>query len=200
MPSFLKQYYDTEGPFGIPMQDRQAKELDAVLDGLPRQYEPQKIVITKGQPELFPGERADISWISEESMDRQGDIVLASGMDDSHFRLNPIVTMNHAYWLPPVGKSLWRKRITEGSLKGIKAKTQYHSRPENWQADADWPPDVAFTLVQNGLLCGKSVGFLPTKTRRPISEEIKQDPAFSQVRYIIEKWLLLEYACWSGPH
>src|SRR5262249_8628850 len=72
---------------------------------------------------------------------------------------------------------------------------QYHQRPDAWPADCDWPPDVAFTLVQTGLLCGKSVGFLPTKARRPTEEEIARDPAMADVRFIIEKWILLEYAC-----
>ena len=194
---FLKQYYDTEGPFGLPMRDQQARQLEALLRQLPREklFEPHKALIEKAPSELLWGERADISWISEESIDRQGDIVLAAGMDDSHFRLNPLVTMNHAYWLPPVGTSLWRQHAADGPLRGIKAKTHYHPRPESWPADADWPADTAFTLVQAGLLRGKSVGFLPVKIRRPGQEEIAQNPELSRVRFIIEKWILLEYAC-----
>jgi hypothetical protein len=127
--------------------------------------------------------------------DRQGEIVLAAGMDDSHFKLNPIVTMQHAYWMPPVGRSLWRRRVRDGELAGIKAKTQYPARPDAWPPNSPWPPDVAFTLVQSGLLRGKSVGFLPTKARRPTDEEIERDPAMGKVRFVIEKWILLEYAC-----
>ena len=197
MSNFLKPYYDTEGPFGLPMRDQQAKQLDTLLRQLPDEepYHPQKVTIIKDIAELIPGERADISWISEESTDRQGDIVLSSGMDDSHFRLNPLVTMNHAYYLPPVGKSLWRQRVIEGELRGIKAKTHYHPRPDTWPTDSDWPPDIAFSLVQSGLLRGKSVGFLPTKVRRPTAEEIDRNPEYDRVRFIIEKWILLEYAC-----
>lgn len=197
MPDFLKHYYDTEGPFGLPMKDRQAQSLDAIVRALPREspYEPQLVLSTKGASELLAGERADVSWISEESVDRQGDIVVAAGMDDSHFQLNPLVTMQHAYWMPPVGRSLWRKRVKDGPFVGIKAKTQYPGRPASWPADADWPPDTAFTLVQNGLLRGKSVGFLPTKARRPSEEEITEEPSMARVRFIIEKWILLEYAC-----
>ena len=55
--------------------------------------------------------------------------------------------------------------------------------------------DVAFTLVQAGLLRGKSIGFLPLQARRPTEAEIANQPALGQVRFIIEKWLLLEYAC-----
>jgi hypothetical protein len=195
--NFLKQYYDTEGPFGLPMRDQQARQLEALLRQLPREkfFEPHKALIEKAPSELLWGERSDISWISEESIDRQGDIVLAAGMDDSHFRLNPLVTMNHAYWLPPVGTSLWRQQAADGPLRGIKAKTHYHPRPEAWPADADWPADTAFTLVQAGLLRGKSVGFLPVKIRRPGQEEIAQNPELSRVRFIIEKWILLEYSC-----
>jgi len=32
-------------------------------------------------------------------------------MDDSQFALNPIVTLNHDYSMPPVGRSLWRKFV-----------------------------------------------------------------------------------------
>jgi hypothetical protein len=197
MTTYLKTYYDTEGPFGLPMRDRQARALDDLLRTLPREapYEPQTAVVAKGPAELLPGERADVSWISEESVDRQGDIVLAAGMDDAHFRLNPLVTMQHAYWMPPVGRSAWRRRTSDGGLRGVKAKTVYTPRPEAWPAGADWPPDVAFTLVQSGLLRGKSVGFLPTKARRPTDEEIERDPALGKVRFVVEKWLLLEYAC-----
>jgi hypothetical protein len=103
--------------------------------------------------------------------------------------------MNHAYWQPPVGTSLWRRQASDGPLRGIKAKTHYQPRPESWPADADWPADLAFSLVQAGLLRGKSVGFLPVKIRRPAQEEIAQSPALAKVRFIIEKWMLLEYAC-----
>src|SRR5262245_7562164 len=197
MPEFVKTCYDTEGPFGIPMRDRQAQALDALLQTLPREepYELRKQLVAEAPSELLSGERADVSWISEESIDRHGEIVLAAGMDDSHFKLNPIVTMQHAYWLPPVGRSLWRRRVRDGERRGIKAKTQYPQRPESWPSSSDWPPDVAFTLVQHGLLCGKSVGFLPTKARRPTEEEIAADPTLARVRFIIEKWILLEYAC-----
>jgi hypothetical protein len=196
MANFLKTYFDTEGPFGIPMRDRQAQALDALVRELPagEPYEPRTTVIEKAPAELLPGERADVSWISEESVDREGDVLLAAGMDDAHFKLNPIVTMNHAYWLPPVGRSLWRRRVKDGPLNGIKAKTQYPPRPDSWPVQSDWPADIAFTLVQHGLLRGKSVGFLPTRARKPTAEEVDHNPDLARVRWIYEKWLLLEYA------
>jgi len=91
-----------------------------------------------------------VSWITTEDVDRDKEVVLSKGMDDSHFKLNPIVTLQHCYQMPPVGKSVWRKKATDGNMRGIKAKTQYLKKPDSLPQDSDWPPDVSFTLVQSG--------------------------------------------------
>jgi hypothetical protein len=125
-------------------------------------------------------------------------VVLARGMDDGHFALNPIVTLQHAYALPPAGRSLWRRRLKEGELRGIKAKTHYPPRPDAWPAD-DWVPDYAYELVRVGLLRGKSIGLLPLKVRTPTAEEARDRPGWDRVHLVIEEWLLLEYACCFLP-
>ena len=130
--------------------------------------------------------------------DRLGDIVLAAGMDDSHFQLNPIVTLNHAYDQPPVGKSLWRRKVREGTLRGVKAKTHYPPRPEAWTG-AEWLPDFAYEMVKADLLRGKSIGFFPLKVRTPTTDEIANHVQLANVRFIIEEWLLAEYACCYLP-
>jgi hypothetical protein len=197
--SLLKSYFDTEGPFGLPMKDKQAKSLEARLKDLPKDdaYSLRRLSLARGLTELSQEGRCDVSWITEESPDRLGDIVLSRGMDDSHFQLNPIVTLNHQYDQAPVGRSLWRKRVKEGALVGIKAKTHYPPRPENWAGD--WRPDMALELVKAGLLGGKSIGFIPLKMRAPSAEEMQRQPGLQKVRYIIEEWLLAEYACCFLP-
>jgi hypothetical protein len=136
--SHLAQHYGpAAGPLGFPMTDRAARTLDALLKSLPKgkEYEYRHLVSTRAPTELNPGERSDVSWISTESVDRTGEVVLARGMNDSQFQANPLVTLGHAYWLPPVGKSLWRKRARDGSLVGVKAKTQYPARRlARWRA------------------------------------------------------------------
>jgi hypothetical protein len=197
MSNFLKTHYgNTEGPLGFPLTDKQAFALEAVLKALPREdaFRYRKLVVGKGPTELLTGERSDVSWITTEDPDRVGDVVLARGMNDSQFRQNPIVTLNHAYFLPPVGKSLWRKYATDGAVKGIKAKTQYPGRPSDWPAQKDWPADLAFALVQADLLRGKSIGFLPTKVHTPNSDELEQN-GWEKVGVVIDEWILLEYAC-----
>jgi hypothetical protein len=197
----LKSYYGSaEGPLGFPMQDRQAFALETILQALPREdaYRYRKVVLAQGPSETLSGERSDVSWISTEDPDRQGEVVLARGMNDSQFKLNPIVTMQHAYWMPPVGKSLWRKVVRDGERRGVKAKTQYPRRPGDWEEAKSWPPDVAFALVQADLLRGKSIGFLPTKVHAPDKRE-RAGFGGSKVDLVIDEWLLLEYACTFLP-
>jgi hypothetical protein len=201
MPDVLKTLYGTtEGPLGFPMSDRAARDLDAVLRSLPKTagYEYRHLVVTRGPTELHPGERSDVSWISTESVDRAGEVVRARGFDDRHFRTNPVVTWQHAYHLPPVGKSLWRKRVHDGPLAGIKAKTHYPPRPDGWSPGEPWPPDQAFALISAGLLNGKSIGFLPTKVHAPDEQEAKRN-GWDNVTLVIDEWLLLEYACCFLP-
>jgi hypothetical protein len=191
-----RHYGPAIGPLGFPQTDRAARAVDALLKTLPKapEYDYRHAVVTKAPTELNPGERSDVSWISTESVDRTSEVVIARGMNDSQFQANPLVTLGHAYWLPPVAKSLWRRRVKDGGLVGVKAKTQYPPRPESWPAGDAWPPDKVFALVQAGLLQGKSIGFLPTKVHVPEDAE-RQKNCWGDVSLVIDEWLLLEYAC-----
>jgi hypothetical protein len=198
MPEFLTTHYGSvEGPLGFPMSDPAAQTLDSLLKSLPHtpEHEYRHLVTTKAPTEINPGERSDVSWISSESPDRTGEVVIAKGMNDAQFAANPIVTLGHAYNLPPVGKSLWRKRVRDGQRIGIKAKTVYPPRPEAWPEQDTWPPDQVFALIQAGLLQGKSIGFLPTKVHVPDSKEVQKNGWSESVGLVIDEWLLLEYAC-----
>lgn len=198
MPDILTTHYGTtEGPLGFPMPDRTAQALDSLMKTLPRtpEYEYRHLVTTKAPTEINPGERSDVSWISSESPDRTREVVIAKGMNDGQFAANPIVTLGHAYYLPPVGKSQWRKRVRDGQRVGIKAKTLYPPRPGSWPEQDAWPPDQVFALIQAGLLQGKSIGFLPTKAHAPDTKEVHKNGWGEDVGLVIDEWLLLEYAC-----
>jgi hypothetical protein len=158
----------------------------------------KKLIVAKAQSEVLPGERSDVSWISTEEPDRMREVVLSAGLNDTQFKLNPIVTMNHNYYVPPVGRSLWRKKAKDGEVRGIKAKTQYPTKPSSWPADCEWAPDTAFALVQADMLRGKSIGFLPIKGFAPDAKTIEKN-GWPQVEWVIEEWMLLEYACTFLP-
>lgn len=188
----------TPGPFALPMTTRQAFALEARLKRLPHETEPRRLALAQSTPDPQPEGRCDLSWITAEAPDRQGDLVLASGMDDTHFKLNPIVTLNHDYQRPPVGRSLWRRPGRVNNVNAIQAKTYYPPRPREW-SDGPWLPDLAWELLRAGLLNAKSIGFLPLRVRPPTPAEIKADPMYGRVRAVVEHWLLLEYACCFLP-
>jgi hypothetical protein len=190
-----KTYGSATGPLGFPMLDKQAFALESILKALPAEdRQLRRVTVNKAPSELLDGERADVSWISTEAIDRDNEILIARGMNDTQFRDNPLVTLQHCYHKQPVGRSLWRKRVKDGQTVGIKAKTQYPPRPPDW-ADDCWIPDTVFSLVRAGLMQGKSVGFLRLKSHAPSSHEIAASPELASVSRIIDEWLLLEYAC-----
>jgi hypothetical protein len=174
------------------MKDADAKALDAILQANP-DAELVRLVVQKATTEFSEGERADVAWIQTEAIDHDQEIVLAAGFRDDVFKGNPIVTLNHNYDQPPVGRSTWRKKIKDGARRGVKAKTVYPARPDDW-SDA-WTPDSAWGLVKSSLMVGKSIGFLTVSSRAPTEEEIKRKPDWAGVRRIVEEWILLEYAC-----
>lgn len=190
----------TAGPLGFPVTDDQARALEAILKTHSKDsaFAYRQLVLAKGQSEVLPGERSDVSWISTEEPDRTREVVIASGLNDEQFKLNPIVTMNHCYHVPPVGKSLWRKKAKDGQIRGVKAKTQYPARPTTWPVDTDWAPDIAFALIQADMLRGKSVGFLPIKGFCPDAKTLEKN-GWTKVDWVVEEWMLLEYACTFLP-
>jgi hypothetical protein len=183
------------------MPDPAARSLDATLRRLPaaQRHAYRHLVLGDSPTELNPGERSDVSWISTESVDHAGEVIVARGMEDSLFRLNPLVTLNHDYDQPPVGRSVWRRRVRDGQRVGIKAKTHYPPRPASWPGDSPWLPDQVFALVQAGLLRGKSIGFLPLEVHTPDRAEVARHGWDDSVRLVVDRWLLLEYACVSLP-
>ncbi len=180
-----------------PLPDQRTQDLLASRYGLHRpEWIRRAMAPLHGSlPEAGSPSRVDLSWISTEIVDHQGDVLLATGMDESVFALNPIVTLNHDYSQAPVGRSLWRKMRTHDGIRGIVAATHYPKIPEDHPADRVWMPDVALGLVRSGLAIGKSVGFVVLSERPPLAEERRL--GWAGCRRVIDKWLLLEYAvCW----
>ena len=69
MPAFHKSYGTAEGPLGLPMSDKQARAVDALLAALPAEDKVLVRVATRKAPtELLDGERADVSWVTTEAM------------------------------------------------------------------------------------------------------------------------------------
>ena len=61
--------YGPDGPLGFPLTDKQARNLEAILQKVGKP-DYRKTIFTKAPTELNPGERSDVSWISTETPDR----------------------------------------------------------------------------------------------------------------------------------
>lgn len=181
-----------EGPFGFPMKDSVAKELDKVINSLDfdcKNYGYKRVVKSVEDLSFALDERADISTITTDTLDRDSDVLLPSGIDWSDWqKTGAPVTFAHQWDELPVGKGLWIKRKQHGWL----GKTQYISAPENFKGE--WFPDIVWHFIKEGMLKGKSIGFIPTQMREPTREEIQNRPELKNCRYYITKSRVLEYS------
>ncbi len=178
MPKFLDQYGSATGPFGFPMPEVEARALDKELSESNEDI--RYVKIQKSGFEYFiDGEKADVSTITDDSVDEDMEVVEAKSINWDIFRKNPLVTFNHDYSTPPVGKSLWQKLVGN---RVWKAKTQFAPKPENFPTDKEWFPDSLFHLIKSGFLPGKSIGGI-AKIRVPTNEEQSLYKGVKQIRY-----------------
>ena len=190
---------DVEGPLGFKMKEKAAVDLEAVLkaEGMEkdpgyRRYYVEDLEYTKTK------ERSDVSWITKESPDKQQEVILTDGINDSIIRRNNIVTINHS--LPAVGENVWLKKEEVDGKKGMKAQTKYLPRPEGFDARDTWVGDRIFNLVVQKAMTGKSVGILPVPgaVRGPTQAEVDENPDWYGCK-VYERSYLVEYAVCPNP-
>lgn len=211
MKNFAKAYGDCTGPLGFPMASETAAFVEQALKDMPQEYKDlvqTSIRMPDGSVQVVKGygrraavtaaqdyaedERADISFVTTDSIDRDREVLLPGGADWKQWKKNPRVTFAHRYDELPVGSGLWVHRHEAKNLKGWLAKTQYITKPDGW--GGTWFPDAVWHYVKSGNLPGKSVGFIPTDMSPPGEKEIEARPELAGVRGIIRKWVVLEYA------
>lgn len=192
----IKKFYgDSEGPLGLPMRSEDAAALDALLKTLPKEVREKGLMRVSTIPksvDLNEDERADISFVTTDAVDRDYEVVLPGGADWKQFKKNPVVTFAHKYDEPPVGRSMWVKRDQKGNVDGWLAKTAYIKRPDGWEGQ--WFPDAIWHFIKEKAMPGKSIGFIPLNFRAPDEKEIIKRPELAKCRGVIDKWLALEYA------
>lgn len=123
--------------------------------------------------------------ISTETIDRDGEVLVAQGMDASEFEKNPVVFYNHDY-AQPIGK------ITDIRRKAdkIDATIEFAQRPSDFEGS--YFPEFVESLVEQGIVKGISVGFVPHSGGvRKASQKDREDYGES-VRQVYSKWKLLE--------
>ncbi len=193
---------DCQGPLGFPMSSKVAKELELAIK---EQSSEVRTAFKRGPIEGYMraelkgpsedlGDRQETSMVTTASIDRDNEVVLPTGLDWKQFKLNPVVTYAHRWDEIPVGKSLRviRSKSKDPNQDGWKAVTKYVEKPEGWTGE--WLPDAVWHLIKQGVLKGKSIGFLPLSIREPTSDDVRKRPELADARLIIEKGLVVEYA------
>jgi HK97 family phage prohead protease len=121
---------------------------------------------------------------SDESVDRYGDIIRASGWQLDNFRKNPVLLFAHDSRQPPVGQ------VPSIEVVGTELIADCLFRPEG---DSQLSDDV-WRAVEGGFLRAVSVGFTPTG---PINELV--DSAGNWIGYEFTSQELLELSVVPVP-
>jgi hypothetical protein len=122
------------------------------------------------------------AMVSTESVDRDGDILLAEGCDITNYLKNPLVLWGHNYWTPDavVARTL---EVSKIAGRGVKLVFQFVERGINATAD------LVHDLWAGGYLRAMSVGFIPKVSE---SRPEAGDGGYMRGGYIYRVWELLE--------
>lgn len=142
---------------------------------------------------IAPGERAVIARISTVAVDRDGDVLQPGGMDARSYELNSVVMYAHDYEQLPVGKVVSLKV----DAKAVTAKIVFASRPASLPASEPFLPDTLFSLYQQGVMRGWSVGFTVASERPATNRD--RDTYGPGARRIVTGWTLIELSAVSIP-
>tara|TARA_Y100001938_G_scaffold142086_1_gene212794 strand:- start:1912 stop:3279 length:1368 start_codon:yes stop_codon:yes gene_type:complete len=137
--------------------------------------------------------RTVVARISTTSVDRDGDVVLPSGLKLQDYRKNPVVLLNHDNGSLPVGKALSVKREADAVI----AKIKFAERPAEHPITAEWVPDTILSLFKQGVLRAFSVGFMPLDMRGATDKDRKRYG--DDVRRVITSWNLMEFSVVPVP-
>jgi len=127
-----------------------------------------------------------IATISSDQVDRQGEVVLPSGLVKAQFNKNPIVLCNHQWDTLPIGKCLWIKQQKNTLI----AKYQLADTPDG---------NIILKLLQEGVLTSHSIYFNALEVTPPTAEEIVKRPDWKSCSKVFREWELLEFSVVTLP-
>ncbi len=94
-----------EGPQGLSMPESTARKIEELGRSVPADFVYRRIARQSDEFQFDPGERTDVSVITTDALDRDGEVVLPAGIDWSGY--NRVVTFCHRYDQLPVGSNWW---------------------------------------------------------------------------------------------
>lgn len=135
-------------------------------------------------PKSFDGgTRSAVFVMTDETTDSYGDTVRAKGADLSRFESNPICLLNH------------RSDLILGNWSDVQKKPKRIEGRATLAAEGTAPHiDMAYGLLEQGILRAASIGFMPTKLERKLDD--KGEPTWA---YDILEWEMYECSIVAVP-
>lgn len=135
-------------------------------------------------PKTFDGKtRSAVFVMTDETTDSYGDTVRAKGADLTRFEANPICLLNHKY------------DLILGAWSDVKMLPKRIEGRVTLAAEGTAPHvDMAYGLMEQGILRAASIGLMPTKVERKLDD--KGEPIWA---YDILEWQLYECSIVSVP-
>jgi hypothetical protein len=142
------------------------------------------------------GDDEVIAMITMDTVDRDGDVVVPTGIHLDDYKRSPVLMYAHSKGLPsdgaalmPIGKSKWIKPTSDS--RGLVSKFQFDI--------SDDFARKACSKVKGGFLTSYSVKFLPIKFGAPTKAEIARNPEWAQAKCIYREVSLLEVSLLAFP-
>lgn len=139
------------------------------------------------------GERCVTATITTSSVDRDGESIVAQGMNSKNFEMNPVIMLGHDYFTLPIGKCVSLKRVGDS----VVAKMQFAERPTDYPEGKEWVPDTLLSLYQQKVMNAFSIGFVPIEARAATTKDIETYGA--NCKRVYSKWELLEVSAVPIP-
>jgi HK97 family phage prohead protease len=149
------------------------------MDILRKQYE--------ANIEIKPGSRQVVATISTDTLDRDNEIVLPSGLLKKQYNKNPVVLWSHDASQLPIGKCDWVKVKDNSIVAGYTVTDK-----------TELARDI-FELMKEGIINAHSIGFNPIQCGPPSSQEITAHPDWKTATCIHRKYELLEFSVCAVP-
>jgi hypothetical protein len=186
-----------EGPMGYQMPEKTARLIEASAKGLPKDFTFRRIAKAADVENVSESDRTDISFITTDGKDRDGEVVIPKGLKWNQY--DGVVTFAHNYHEMSVGRCLWMKPKDTQRGNGLIAKTKYPTAPPDLGGQA-WLPSVILHMMQQQppMCTGKSIGFIPLNYRQASREELKSRPEWDGCP-IIDSAIGIEYAVAPVP-
>lgn len=126
--------------------------------------------------------------------DREGDVVLPSGLEATSFKRNPVVLLQHDQ-SRPIGRAV-SLRTTSNA---VVATMKFAERPDTHPDAAEWMPDTVRSLMKQGVLSAFSVGFRVPRDGFRDATDKDMERFGAGTRRVITRWELLEFSVVSVP-